>query len=99
MRQCRDFIMPEGHDAVSGRRLRHLMRPFRVFEGLPGMLVSSLMLLLPMLFTSAVSVGSQIVQLSSALMVFVVGSVVVSRGHCQRVTIWPELVWASWASL
>ncbi len=36
-----DFVMPEGYDAMSGRRLRHLVRPFGVLEGLPGMLVSS----------------------------------------------------------
>ena len=63
------------------------------------MLVSSLMFLLPMFFTGAVRVGGDVVQLGGALMIFVVGSVVISRGHIQRVTIWPDLVWASLASL
>jgi hypothetical protein len=46
-----------------------------------------------------VGVGGEVVQLGGALMIFVMGSVVVARGHSQRVTIWPDLVWASWASL
>ena len=45
------------------------------------MLMSSLMLLLPLLFTGAVSVGGEVVQLGGPLMIFVMGSVVIARGH------------------
>jgi hypothetical protein len=73
--------MSEGWDAMSRHRLRQLVRAFRVLEGLPGMLMSSLMLLLPLLFTGAVSVGGEVVQLGGPLMIFVMGSVVIARGH------------------
>lgn len=99
MGQRGDFIMSEGSDAMSSHRLRHLMRLFRVFEGLPGMLVSGLMFRFPLLFTRAVGVGGEVVQLGGALMVFVMGTVVIARGHTQRVTICPDLVCASMASL
>jgi hypothetical protein len=46
-----------------------------------------------------VGVGGQIVQFGSPLMIFVRRSVVVSSGHDQRVTICPDFVWASLASL
>jgi hypothetical protein len=39
------------------------------------------------------------VQLSGPLMVLVVRSVVISSGHDQMLTIWPDLVCASLASL
>lgn len=99
MGQRGDFIMSEGCDAMSSHRLRHLMRSFRMFESLPGMLVSGLMFRFPLLFTGAVGVGGEVVQLSGALMVFVMGTVVIARGHTQRVTICPDLVCASMASL
>ena len=83
---------------MSGHRLGHLVRLFRMLEGLPGMLVSSLMFLLPVFFTGAVGVGGEVVQLGSPLMIFVMRSVVVAGRHNQRVTICPDLVWASWAS-
>jgi hypothetical protein len=88
----RDFIMPEGYDAVTSGRLTHPVGFFRVLEGLPGMLVSGLMFLLSLLFTCAVGVGGEVVQLGGALMIFVMGSVVVAGRHNQRVTIWPDLV-------
>lgn len=66
---------------MSGHRLRHLVRLFRMFEGLPGMLVSSFMFLLPSFFTGAVGVGGEVVQLGSPLMIFIMGSVVMSGGH------------------
>jgi len=56
------------------------------------MLVSGLMFLFPLLFTGAVGVGGEVMQLGGALMIFVMGSVVVARGHNQRVTSWPDLV-------
>lgn len=99
MGQRRDFIMSEGNDAVSSHRLSRLVRQFRVLEGLPGVLVSGLMFLLPLLFTGAVGMGGKVVQLGGPLMIFVMGSVVISRRHSQRVTICPDLVWASLASL
>ena len=99
MCQSRDFIMAERHDAMSGSRLRCLVRLFRMLEGLPGMLMPSLMFRLALLFTGAVGVGGQIVQFGSPLMIFVRRSVVVSSRHDQRVTICPDFVWASLASL
>jgi len=66
---------------MSGHRLGHLVRLFRMLEGLPGMLVCRLMFLLPLLFTGAVGVGGEVVQLGSPLMIFVMGSVVISGGH------------------
>ena len=99
MRQRSDFIVSEGCDAVSSGRLSHLVGLFRVLEGLTGVFVSGRMVLLSLLFTGAVGVGGEIVQLGGALVIFVMGSVVVSRGHRQRVTICPDLLWACWASL
>ena len=57
------------------------MRPLGVFERLPGMLVSGLMFRLPLLFTGAVGMGGEVVQLGGTLMVFVVGAVIVSGRH------------------
>jgi len=76
---------------VASRRLSHLVGLFRVLEGLPGMLVSGLMFLLSLLFTGAVGVGGEVVQLGGTLMIFVMGTVVIAGRHNQRVTIWPDL--------
>ena len=81
MGQRSDFVVSESRHTVPSHRPGHLVRLFRVLEGLPGMLVSSLMFLLPMLFTGAVGVGSEVVQLGSPLVIFVVGPVVISGGH------------------
>ena len=59
--------------------LSQLIRAFRVLEGLPGMFVSSLMFLFPLLFTRAMGVGSEVVQLGGLLMIFVMGTVVIAR--------------------
>jgi hypothetical protein len=59
------------------------------------MFVSSLVFRFPLLFTGTMGVGGKIVQLGGPLMIFVMGSVVISRRHRQRVTIWPDLAWAS----
>jgi hypothetical protein len=99
MGQCSDFIMSEGHDAVSGHRPRHLVRPFRVLQGLAGMFVPSLMFLLPVFLTGAVGVCGEVMQLGCPLMIFVMRSVVISSGHNYSVTIWPDLACASFASL
>lgn len=76
---------------MASRRLSHLVGLFRVLEGLPGMLVSGLMFLLSLLFTGAVGVGGEVVQLGGTLMIFVMGTVVIAGRHNQRVTIWPDL--------
>ena len=79
MGERRDFIMPEGYDAVTSRRLCHLVRLFRMLQGLPGMLVSGLMFRLALLFTGAVGVGGEVVQLGGPLMIFVMRTVVIAR--------------------
>jgi hypothetical protein len=99
MGQRSDFMVSEGYDAVSGRRLSHLVGLFGVLEGLPGMLVCAEVFLLPMFLTGAMGMGGEVVQFSSPLVIFVVGSVVIARRHIQRVTICPDLAWASLASL
>ena len=81
MGQRGDFIMSEGCDAMSSHRLRHLMRLFRVLEGLPRMLVSAEVFLFPMLFPGAVGMRGKVVQLGGPLMIFVMGSVVISSRH------------------
>jgi len=81
MGQCGDFIMSEGWDAMAGHRPRHLMRPFRVLEGLPRMLLCTKVFLFSPLFAGAVGVGRLIVQLGGALMVFIMRTVVMARGH------------------
>ena len=81
MGQRGNFVMPEGLDGMAGQRLGGLVRSLRVLEGLPGMLVSGLMIRFSLLFTGAVGVGGEIVQLGGALMIFVGGAVVVSSGH------------------
>ena len=73
--------MPESWDTVSSRGLRHLVRPLGVLEGLAGMLVSGEMFLLTMFLTGAVGVGGEVVKFGGALMIFVVGSVVISSRH------------------
>ena len=73
--------MPEGCDAVSSHRLRHLVRLLGVLKGLAGMLVSAEMFLLSMFFAGAVGVGGEIVQFGGQLVIFVVGSVVIACRH------------------
>jgi len=63
------------------------------------MLVSAEVIVLSMLFRSPMGVCGAVVQFRGALMVLVVRSVVISSGHDQMLTIWPDLVWASLASL
>ena len=64
------------------------------------MFVSRQVILFPLLFANTMSVRSRVVQFGGALVVLVMRSVVVSSGHSfYRVTIWPDLVWASLASL
>lgn len=83
---------------------RFLMHPLcmpvsvqRVLQSLSRMLLPGLVILFAVLRgRGTVRVGCHVVQLGSLLMVFVMGSVVVS-GH-QSFAICPDLVWASWAS-
>jgi hypothetical protein len=70
-----------------------------VLQGLPRMLVTRLVILLTVMFRSgSVRVRSVVVQLRSSLMIFVMRSAIVSSGH-QRLSICPDLLWASFASL
>jgi hypothetical protein len=61
MSQSGDFVVSEGWDSASGSGLSHLVRLFGVLEGLPGMLMSGLVFLLPMLFTGAMGVRGEVV--------------------------------------
>ena len=72
MGQRGDFIMSEGCDAMSNRRLSQLMRLFRVLECLAGVLMSSEMFRLSLLFTGAMSVGGEIVQFGGSLVIFAI---------------------------
>jgi hypothetical protein len=81
MGQRSDFIMSEVRDAMSNRRLSQLVRLFGVLERLPGMFVPSLMFLFALLFTGAMGVSGEVVQLGGPLVIFVMGSVVIARGH------------------
>ncbi len=78
MGQRGDFIVSKGRDSVSNCRLRHLVRPFRMFKGLAGMLVSGIIFRFPLLFTGAMGVCGQVVQFRGPLVILVMGSVVVS---------------------
>jgi hypothetical protein len=70
----------------------------RMLLGLPGPLVSGLVVLLAgVLGGGAVCVSRRIMQLGRPLMIFVVGTIVVSSGH-QSFSIWPDLLWAIFAS-
>jgi hypothetical protein len=52
-----------------------------MLEGLPGMLVSAEVFLLPVFFAGAMGVGGEVMQFGSPLMIFVMGSVVIPGGH------------------
>lgn len=62
MRQRGDGIVPESRDTVSSRRASVLMRFLRMFQSLPGVLVSGRMiLLLPVMLRRPVCVRGGIV--------------------------------------
>jgi hypothetical protein len=63
------------------------------------MFVSGEVILLPVLFGSAMGVRGSVVQLSGFLVILVMRSVVISSRHNQRAAIWPDFVCASLASL
>jgi hypothetical protein len=87
MSQPGDVGMPKGRNPVfihgRPRYLRGVpICPFGVFEGLPGMLVPGLVILLFMSFRgAAMCVGRIIVQLGSSLMILVMRSVVITSRH------------------
>src|SRR5580704_8776443 len=98
--QRRDVIMSERGDAMSVfRRVTMLMGVLRVLKSLPRMLVSRLVILFSLLLRNPMAMRSGVVQFGGALMVLVVRSIVISSGHDQILTIWPDLVWTSLASL
>jgi hypothetical protein len=80
------------------RRVTMLMGVLRVLKSLPRMLVSRLVILFSLLLRNPMAMRSGVVQFGGALMVLV-RSIVISSGHDQILTIWPDLVWASLASL
>ena len=81
------------------RRVTMLMGVLRVLKSLPRMLVSRLVILFSLLLRNPMGMRGAVVQFGGALMVLVVRSIVISSGHDQILTIWPDLVWTSLASL
>ena len=81
MGQCSDFSVPEGCDAVSSHRLRHLVRPFGVLEGLARMLVSAEVVVFSMLLGDTMGVRRTVVKFGGTLVVLVMRSVVMARRH------------------
>jgi hypothetical protein len=75
------------------------MRRVSVLQGLTRLLVSSQVILLPLLLANTIGVRAGVVQLGGSLMVLVMRSVVVACRHIQIFTICPDLVCASLASL
>jgi hypothetical protein len=56
-----DVVMPKSGYAVSGDSLSMIVRTLRVLQGLPGMLLSRQVILLPLLFGNAVRVCGVVV--------------------------------------
>jgi hypothetical protein len=78
MRPRRDFVMSEGR----GPSLGMFMSDLGVLQRLPGMLVPRQMILLPaLLVRAAMGVCGDIVKLRRPLMIFVMRSIVITRGH------------------
>jgi hypothetical protein len=75
MRERRDFIVSECSYAMPARSLG------RVFESLPRSLVPGQVFLFPMLFADPVGMRGAVLQFGGALMVLVMRSVVIARGH------------------
>ena len=104
-----DLVMPEGGDAVFRmpgglrsmmRLLGPLLRDAGVLHGLTGMLRPGEMFLLsPMFGGAAMRVRGRFMKLSGLLVIFPVGPVVKSLRHDQKLSICPDFVWASLASL
>jgi hypothetical protein len=104
MRQFGDFVVPKGCHAVfiygvSMHLIRMLVSPLGVFQRLPGVLLPGLAILFLMSFRGdTMRVGGHIVQLGCSLMILVMRSVVITSRH-YRLSISPDLVWASFAIL
>jgi len=63
-----------------------------VFQALTGTLLAGQVILLPMLFTrGSMGVRGKVVEFGRTLMIFVMRSVVIARGHNYRLPIWPDL--------
>jgi hypothetical protein len=72
MRKCCDVIVAERRDTVPGRRrLRVPMSLHRMFFGLPLMLMSRKVFLLPLLLGDPMRMRRAVPQFAGALMVFV----------------------------
>jgi hypothetical protein len=92
-----NLFMTERSDAMDIRRV--LVSVFGVLKSLPGMLrAGQVFLLLFMLFRCAMGVRGNVVEFRRPLMILIVRSVVIACRHSQRLTICPDLAWASLAS-
>lgn len=104
-----DLVMPESRDAVLRMPgglpgvvglLGPLQRDAGVLQSLTGVFLPGEMVLFPSMFgCAAVRVRCRFMKLSGLLVIFPVGPVVKSLGHSQRLSICPDFVWASLASL
>jgi hypothetical protein len=105
MSQRLGVLVPKDLDAALIHRLRAklpgmLVSLLGMLKSSPGELLSGLMVLFLMGFGRTVmSVGGAIVQLGGPLMVLVMRSVVVACRHFQRLSISPDLLRASFASV
>lgn len=97
----RDIGMPERGDPMTeGRNPGRMLTGFRgVLVGLPRLFVSSQVILFSVLFGNTMGVRADVVQLGGLRMILVMGSVVIASRHNYKVTIRPDLAWASFASL
>jgi hypothetical protein len=97
MGQCGSLLVAKNRDAVLIHGLREhllgvLVSMLRMLESSPGKLLSGLVVLLLMGFSSApMSVGGGIVQLRGPLMVLVMRSVVIASGHLKTLYL-PRLI-------
>ena len=100
VREGFDLMLFEWDDAMrSHSRLRVLMSLCRVLEGLPCMLVPRQVILFSVLLGDTMGMCGEIVQFGGSLVILIVRSVVITCRHNQMLTICPDLLWASFASL
>lgn len=99
VRSGRDLVMTEFGGARM--QLRGALPGFPgVLQRLPGMLLSCQVILFSaLLIGTPMGVRGHIVEFRRPLVVFVMRSVVIACGHIYRLTICPDFVWASLASL
>jgi len=100
MRQGFDLTMPERDHAMPRRsRVTPLVSALRMLQRLPGMFVSRQVILFSVLLLGGtVGVRGGVVQFCRPLVILIVRSIVITSRH-QIVTICPDLLWASFASL